>query len=63
MNTISQWQIYSPIPFVEYNPDVAQTENLKQPPADIDVNRNAGRYDELNFESISFYVKDYMASK
>lgn len=57
MNTISQWQIFSPIPFVEFQPNITyfnKKNNVK-----IDVNRKNGRYDHLNYESISFYVKDY----
>ncbi|KAF7997580.1 hypothetical protein HCN44_006151 [Aphidius gifuensis] len=57
MNTISQWQIFSPIPFVEFQPNI--TYFNKKNNDKIDVNRKDGRYDHLNYESISFYVKDY----
>lgn len=57
MNTISQWQVFSPIPFVEFQPNIAYSDDTKN--SGIDINRNNGRYDNLNYESISFYVKDY----
>ncbi|XP_012278166.1 chondroitin sulfate glucuronyltransferase [Orussus abietinus] len=61
MNTINQWQIYSPIPFFEFHPDVAYADETNH--IDMDINRNHGRYDEHNFNSISFYVKDYISMR
>ncbi|CAB0029709.1 unnamed protein product [Trichogramma brassicae] len=59
MNTISQWQVYSPIPFTQYHPlIVTYKEKIKN--NDFDILHNHGRYDEYNFDSISFYVRDYM---
>lgn len=57
MNTINQYQIFSPIPFVEFHPDVAHMNDIKR--VETDINRNHGRYDEHNYNSIAFYVKDY----
>ncbi|XP_050579390.1 chondroitin sulfate synthase 2 isoform X2 [Bombus affinis] len=57
MNTINQYQVFSPIPFMEYHPDIAHMNDIKQ--ADTDINRNHGRYDEYNFNNIAFYVRDY----
>ncbi|XP_017878502.1 chondroitin sulfate synthase 2 [Ceratina calcarata] len=61
MNTINQYQIFSPIPFVEYHPDVVHMNDVKQ--VETDINRNHGRYDEYNFNNIAFYVKDYNAMR
>lgn len=62
MNTISQTQIFSPVPFTEFHPDIAYADaNVQRP--ELDVNRNYGKYDSYNFNSISFYVKDYMRSE
>lgn len=62
MNTISQKQIFSPIPFVEYHPDIAYADaNFQRP--ELDVNRNYGRYDDYNVNSLGFYVKDYVTSE
>lgn len=57
MNTILGWQVFSPIPFSEYNPIV---HGMKQ--KFIDVNKKHGRFDSHNTVHISFYVKDYFAS-
>lgn len=59
MNVINQWQIFSPIPFVEYNQDVAEERSLNE----LDVNRNHGRYDENNYVNLAFYAKDYTLSE
>lgn len=61
MNTISQYQIFSPIPFVEYHPDIVHMNDAKQ--VETDINRNHGRYDEYNFNNIAFYAKDYNAMR
>ena len=60
MNTISQWQVFSPIPFVGFHPDIIYTNNKIR---EFDVSRNFGRYDELNYNSIAFYAKDYTSSE
>lgn len=59
MNTIIQWQVFSPIPFSEYNPDIAYSTS-KARENELDINRNFGRYDEYNFNHVSFYAKDYV---
>ncbi|CAG5092026.1 Similar to CHPF: Chondroitin sulfate synthase 2 (Homo sapiens) [Cotesia congregata] len=59
MNTINQWQVFSPIPFVEYNPNLYQTDQK----SNFDLNHNHGYYDKLNYQSISFYVKDYRSAR
>lgn len=62
MNTISQWQVFSPIPFVQYHPDIINyNENTKN--TDFDILHNHGRYDTYNFDSVSFYAKDYVTGK
>ncbi|OXU16953.1 hypothetical protein TSAR_005256, partial [Trichomalopsis sarcophagae] len=59
MNTISQWQVFSPIPFVQYNPDIIYYDaSVKH--VDFDIIHNHGRYDDYNYDSVSFYTKDYM---
>ena len=60
MNTISQWQVYSPIPFVQYHPDLVFYDSKQ---AKFDILHNQGRYDSYNFDSVSFYAKDYMKGK
>lgn len=59
MNTIIGWQIFSPIPFSEFNPIIT-----KNPPQQyMDINKRQGHFDTYNTEHISFYVKDYVTSK
>lgn len=58
MNTIRERQVFSPIPFSEYDPDIVYNEDLPRP-KEMDINRNYGHYDTLNTEHISFYVRDY----
>lgn len=57
MNTINQYQIFSPIPFIEYHPDIVHINDVKK--VNTDINRNYGKYDEYNFNNIAFYVRDY----
>ncbi|XP_076242924.1 chondroitin polymerizing factor [Calliopsis andreniformis] len=61
MNTISQYQIFSPIPFVEFHPDIVHMNDVKG--IETDINRNHGRYDEYNYNNIAFYVRDYNAMR
>lgn len=60
MNTIKDWQIFSPIPFSEFNPVIVYNQDLQRP-KEMDINKNYGHYDDLNTDHISFYVKDYRA--
>ncbi|XP_058800240.1 chondroitin sulfate synthase 2 isoform X2 [Phymastichus coffea] len=58
MNTISQWQVFSPIPFVQYHPDVIRYNENKH--VEFDIIQQHGRYDEHNYDFVSFYTKDYL---
>lgn len=60
MNTIKDSQLFSPIPFSEFNPIIVYNEDL-QKPKELDINKNYGHYDDLNTDHVSFYVKDYRA--
>lgn len=60
MNTISRYQIFSPIPFIEFHPDIIYAEETA--PNEVDVNSNYGKYDEQNYNNIAFYNRDYNAS-
>lgn len=59
MNTIKNWQVFSPIPFSEFNPDIVYSDDFVRP-KEMDINKNYGHYDTLNNDHISFYVKDYI---
>ncbi|KAF2882280.1 hypothetical protein ILUMI_23900 [Ignelater luminosus] len=56
MNTIANFQIFSPIPFRQYNPKVTQINTLE-------VNKNAGHFDRQNYKYVSFYGKDYISAR
>lgn len=56
MNTILNFQIFSPIPFRQYNPKISGVNIL-------DVNKNSGHFDKGEYKYISFYGKDYVAGK
>ena len=58
INTISGWQIYSPIPFFEYNPNVTIASVKK--PGVFDVSTNQGFYNNHDTLHISFYMADYL---
>lgn len=61
MNTIRGWQVYSPIPFVQYHPGIVYVQ--KPPPATIEVNKIYGHFDMHSYEHMSFYGADYMAGR
>ncbi|XP_072746635.1 chondroitin sulfate synthase 2 [Anoplolepis gracilipes] len=61
MNTISRYQIFNPIPFIEFHPDIIYADEAA--PNEVDVNSNYGKYDEQNYNNIAFYIKDYNAMR
>lgn len=62
MNTILQWQIFSPIPFIEMDPSIVYSPDLVQP-LELDINKNYGHFDGSNSKHISFYAKDYWKAR
>ncbi|XP_063219293.1 chondroitin sulfate synthase 2 isoform X2 [Bacillus rossius redtenbacheri] len=62
MNTILQRQVFSPIPFTEFNPDVTYTF-IPSRSRESDINKNYGHYDVHATRHISFYIKDYVTSR
>lgn len=62
MNTIKEWQIFSPIPFSEFDPRIVYNQDFARP-KEMDINKNYGHYDDLNTDHISFYVKDFRAGR
>ncbi|XP_046902416.1 chondroitin sulfate synthase 2 isoform X2 [Hypomesus transpacificus] len=61
MNSINNWQVFFPIHFQDYNPDLAY-HNM-QPPATIDLVKDAGLFDRSSFEEACFYNSDYMTTR
>lgn len=58
INTIAGWQIFSPIPFAEYNPDVSFPGLAKREA--LNISTNQGFYDINDSEHLSFYLADYL---
>lgn len=56
MNTIEKFQVFSPIPFRQYNPKTS--DYLK-----LEVNKNAGHFDREEYKFISFYGRDYVEAR
>ncbi|KYB26915.1 chondroitin sulfate synthase 2 [Tribolium castaneum] len=56
MNTIANFQIFSPIPFKQYDPKVSQVPTLE-------INKNNGHFDRDDYTYVSFYGKDYIAAR
>lgn len=61
MNSINNWQVFFPVHFQDYNPDLAYPN--MQPPASIDLVKEAGHFDLSSFEEACFYNSDYMATR
>ncbi|XP_072541074.1 chondroitin sulfate synthase 2 [Salminus brasiliensis] len=61
MNSISNWQVFFPIHFQDYKPDIAYyNEPL---PKTIDLVKEAGLFDRSSFDEACFYNSDYMAAR
>lgn len=59
MNTIIEWQIFSALPYSEYDPNLMTYPQQST----LDVNKYYGHFDPFNFDHLSFYAKDYVTSK
>ncbi|XP_033842755.1 chondroitin sulfate synthase 2 [Periophthalmus magnuspinnatus] len=61
MNSINNWQVFFPIHFQDYNPEVAYHN---QPyPTTIDLVKEAGHFDRMSFDESCFYNSDYMSTR
>lgn len=56
MNTIMGFQIFSPIPFRQYDPKISGT-------ATLDVHKDVGHFDRDEYKFISFYGRDYVRAR
>ncbi|PSN43934.1 Chondroitin sulfate synthase 2 [Blattella germanica] len=62
MNTISGWQIFSPVPFSEYHPDIVYSASNTQP-KELDIDKSYGHYDTREFGHIAFHARDYTTAR
>lgn len=64
INTISGWQVYSPIPFSEFNPEVSLPGVSPRKSGEaLNISTNLGFYDQHDTWHISFYAADYLNGK
>ena len=59
MNTISGWQVFSPLPFSEYHPDIVYSITNPQP-KELEIDKAVGHFDSREFSHIAFYAHDYI---
>lgn len=59
MNTIMEWQIFSALPFSEFDPYLMMYPKQTT----LDINKHYGHFDPFNYDHLSFYAKDYVISK
>lgn len=62
MNTINNWQVFFPIHFQGYNPEVSE-HGQQSPSGTLELVRDAGRFDRDVFDEACFYNADYMAAR
>lgn len=61
MNSINNWQVFFPIHFQDFRPEVVYHN---QPvPVTIDLIKDAGHFDRRSFDEVCFYNSDYMATR
>ncbi|XP_061774313.1 chondroitin sulfate synthase 2 [Nerophis ophidion] len=61
MNSINNWQVFFPIHFQNYNPDVAYHDQPR--PTKVDLIKDSGHFDRWSFDEACFYNSDYMATR
>ncbi|KPP70624.1 chondroitin sulfate synthase 2-like [Scleropages formosus] len=61
MNSINNWQVFFPIHFQDYNPEVAY--HNQEPPVSPTLSKDAGYFDRNVFDEACFYNSDYMAAR
>ncbi|KAL4608985.1 chondroitin sulfate synthase 2-like [Arapaima gigas] len=61
MNSINNWQVFFPIHFQDYNPEVAY--HNQEPPTISTLSKDAGYFDRNVFDEACFYNSDYMATR
>jgi len=62
MNTIKGTQVFSPIPFTEFNPTIVYRNISLRKPA-LEIHKNSGRFDTFNMRHVSFYFADYLSAR
>lgn len=61
MNTIKGWQVFFPIGYWSYKPNLVYDQ--RPYPTTIEINQKSGRYDVHQFVHASFYMDDYQYAR
>lgn len=61
MNTIAEWQVFFPIGFWQYKPNLIYDK--KPYPTTIELMNKVGHYDTLSYEHVSFYLSDFLHAR
>uniref|UniRef100_UPI00358F8A9E chondroitin sulfate glucuronyltransferase n=1 Tax=Myxine glutinosa TaxID=7769 RepID=UPI00358F8A9E len=61
MNAIANWQVFFPIHFQEFDPELLHPD--RQAHVATDLSREAGHFDRAAFDEACFYNSDYMAAR
>lgn len=61
MNNIIEWQVFFPIAFWQYKPNLIY--NKRPYPTTIELKRNVGHFDIYSYEHSSFYNKDFQNAR
>ncbi|XP_077978424.1 chondroitin sulfate glucuronyltransferase-like [Glandiceps talaboti] len=60
MNSIQGWQVFFPMAFSLYDPDIVHRSSTKSESAKMDVIRDNGHFDTYMYEFAGFYNSDYI---
>jgi hypothetical protein len=61
MNTIQKWQVYFPIAFWQYKPNIVYDK--KPYPTTVEINEKYGHFETNMFAHASFYLSDYNTAR
>lgn len=61
LNTIRNYQVFFPIPFNEYMPNIIYP--MRPFPDEVEINKNVGYFNTFTYEYVSFYNSDYLSIK
>jgi hypothetical protein len=61
LNTIRTQQIFFPIVFSEYMPNIVYS--VRPFPDEVQINKNVGYFNDESYEFASFYISDYFKSR
>jgi hypothetical protein len=61
LNTIKSHQVFVPIAFYQYNPNIIYEK--KPFPEEIDINKNVGYFNIYSYDFVTFYNHDYINTR